>query len=234
LWGVKPNRAERFEELREKIKKYGLRNSLLIAIAPTATIASIVGCYESIEPQVANIVKRETISGEYVQINRYLISDLKKLGLWTEKIREKIKLGDGSILHIKEIPEKLRFLYRTAWELSMRPLIDMAAARASFIDQSQSLNLFMQSPSISSLASMYMYAWEKGLKTTYYLRSRPATTIAKASTSEEFGVVNVSQLQKADTSKSTPLSLNERSEKININTSQANDRENPFVCEACQ
>ncbi len=180
LWGVTPPDAERWEALKRRIREKGLRNSLLIAIAPTATIASICGCYEAIEPQVSNLFKRETLSGDFLQINRYLVADLKRLGLWNEDIRAKIKLADGSIQGIEEIPAEVRQLYRTAWELPMRALIDMAAARGAYIDQSQSLNLFMESPSIGKLSSMYMYAWKQGLKTTYYLRSRPATSIAKA------------------------------------------------------
>lgn len=229
LWGVKPSQAERFEELRKKIKKNGLRNSLLVAIAPTATIASIAGVYESIEPQIANILKRETMSGEYIQINRYLISDLKKLGLWSAKIREAIIIGEGSIQHIEEIPAELKVLYRTCWELSMKPIIEMAAARAPFIDQSQSLNLFVENPSISSLASMYMYAWEKGLKTTYYLRSRPATTIAKISTPERFGMFKLD--------KSTPIVREipkSDQREISVQASSSENKENPPICEACQ
>jgi ribonucleoside-diphosphate reductase alpha chain len=155
-----------------------MRNSLLIAIAPTATIASINGCYECIEPQVSNLFKRETLSGEFLQVNRYLVDDLRDLGLWTPEIRHQIKAGQGSIQHISEIPAHLRTLYRTSWELSMKALIDLAADRAAYIDQSQSLNLFMETPNIGRLSSMYMYAWKQGVKTTYYLRSRPATRIA--------------------------------------------------------
>ncbi|MCS7079447.1 MAG: ribonucleoside-diphosphate reductase subunit alpha [Chloracidobacterium sp.] len=180
LWGVTPPDVERWQALKQRIKAKGLRNSLLIAIAPTATIASICGCYEAIEPQVSNLFKRETLSGDFLQINRYLVADLKRLGLWNEDIRTKIKLADGSIQGIEEIPADVRRLYRTAWELPMRALIDMAAARGAYIDQSQSLNLFMEAPTIGKLSSMYMYAWKQGLKTTYYLRSRPATGIAKA------------------------------------------------------
>lgn len=184
LWeNVATENATRWNDLREKIKAHGLRNSLMIAIAPTATIASIVGSYESIEPQVSNLFKRETLSGDFLQINRYLVNELKEFGLWTEEIRAKIKLGEGSIQHIEEIPEATRKLYRTSWELPMKALIDLAAARGAFIDQSQSLNLFMESPSIGKLSSMYMYAWKKGLKTTYYLRSRPATSINKTTVS---------------------------------------------------
>ncbi len=180
LWDVVPNDPARWDELRKRIEQYGLRNSLLIAIAPTATIASIVGVYESVEPQVSNLFKRETLSGEFLQVNRYLVAELKALGLWTEEIRNEIKLSDGSIQGIEEIPPDIKKIYRTAWEISMRSIIDMAADRGPFIDQSQSLNLFVESPTIGKLSSMYMYTWKKGLKTTYYLRSRPATTIAKA------------------------------------------------------
>lgn len=169
----------RWAELRERIRRTGLRNSLLIAVAPTATIASILGCYECIEPQVSNLFKRETLSGEFLQVNRYLVRELKTLGLWTEAVRNRIKLAEGSIQGIEEIPAELRRVFRTVWEVPMRSLIDMAADRAPFIDQSQSLNLFVESPSIGKLSSMYMYAWKLGLKTTYYLRSRPATGIAK-------------------------------------------------------
>ncbi|GAB2511303.1 ribonucleoside-diphosphate reductase subunit alpha [Pseudoxanthomonas sangjuensis] len=178
-WGVQPDDDGRWETLRDRIGEHGLRNSLLIAIAPTATIASIAGCYECIEPQVSNLFKRETLSGDFLQVNRYLVAELKKLGLWTPEMRDAIKLADGSIQGIAEIPETLRQIYRTAWELPMRSLIDMAAERGAYIDQSASLNLFMESPNIGALSSMYMYAWKRGIKTTYYLRSRPATRIAK-------------------------------------------------------
>jgi ribonucleoside-diphosphate reductase alpha chain len=204
LWGVLPEDAARWEELRNRIRSVGLRNSLLIAIAPTATIASIVGTFECIEPQVSNLFKRETLSGDFLQINRYLVLELKKLGLWNEGMRNRLKLSDGSIQSIAEIPEEIRAIYRTVWEIPMRSLIDMAADRGAFIDQSQSLNLFVQSPNIGKLSSMYMYAWKKGLKTTYYLRSRPATEIAKTTVS------------------------------ISATQSVACSLENPASCDACQ
>lgn len=182
-WNVVPLDLERWNSLRERIKMTGLRNSLLIAIAPTATIASIVGAYECIEPQVSNLFKRETLSGEFLQVNRSLVAELKNLSLWTEEIRNKIKLTEGLISEIPEIPDPIKAIYRTVWEVPMRSLIDMAADRGAYIDQSQSLNLFVENPNIAKLSSMYMYAWEKGLKTTYYLRSRPATRIAKATVS---------------------------------------------------
>jgi ribonucleoside-diphosphate reductase alpha chain len=185
LWGVKPENEARWSELKKKIKKHGLRNSLMIAIAPTATIASIAGCYECIEPQVSNLFKRETLSGDFIQVNKYLVKELKEQGLWTDEIRRKIKLGEGSVQHIEEFSDEIKAIYRTAWEMPMKSLIDMAAERGPFIDQSQSLNLFMESPTIGKLSSMYMYAWQKGLKTTYYLRSRPATRIAQVTANTE-------------------------------------------------
>ena len=203
-WNVIPEDAARWGTLRNRIRAVGLRNSLLIAIAPTATIASIVGAYECIEPQISNLFKRETLSGDFLQINRYLVAELKKLGLWNEDMRNRLKLSDGSVQSFQEVPEAVRAIYRTAWEIPMRSLIDMAADRGAFIDQSQSLNLFVQSPNIGKLSSMYMYAWKKGLKTTYYLRSRPATEIAKTT-------VPVSAAQ------SVACSL-----------------DNPASCEACQ
>ncbi|MDP6976121.1 MAG: ribonucleoside-diphosphate reductase subunit alpha [Acidimicrobiales bacterium] len=182
LWGVEPTDAARWQSLRDRIAEHGLRNSLLIAIAPTATIASIAGCYECIEPQVSNIFKRETLSGEFLQINRYLVRELQGRGLWDEAMASKVKSAEGSVQDIDDIPEDLRAVYRTAWEVPMRSLIDMGASRGAFIDQSQSLNLFMESPTIGKLSSMYLHAWKTGLKTTYYLRSRPATRINKTTT----------------------------------------------------
>jgi ribonucleoside-diphosphate reductase alpha chain len=179
LWDQKPTNIARFDELKDRIQKYGLRNSLLIAIAPTATIASIVGCYECIEPQISNVFKRETLSGEFLQINQFLVRDLKQRGLWTGAIREAIIEENGSLQNIAGVPEKLKHLYRTAWEVPQKSLIDLALARGAYIDQSQSLNLFMETPNIGKLSSMYFYAWQSGLKTCYYLRSRPATAIAK-------------------------------------------------------
>ena len=178
-----PAQPERFDALKERIAEHGLRNSLMIAIAPTATIASISGCYECIEPQVANLFKRETLSGEFIQINHYLVRDLQARGLWTQDMISAIKAAEGSIQGIDGIPDDLKELYRTAWELPMRSLIDMAAHRGAFIDQSQSLNLFMETPTIGKLSSMYLHAWKAGLKTTYYLRSRAATRINQSTAS---------------------------------------------------
>ncbi len=179
LAGVAPTVAPRWQPLRDRIAEHGLRNSLLIAIAPTATIASICGAYECIEPQVSNLFKRETLSGEFMQINSYLVRDLQARDLWDDDMRDAIKRAEGSVQDIAAVPDEMKELYRTAWEIPMRSLIDMAADRGAFIDQSQSLNLFVESPSIGKLSSMYLHAWKQGLKTTYYLRSRPATRITQ-------------------------------------------------------
>ncbi|HMT07329.1 MAG TPA: ribonucleoside-diphosphate reductase subunit alpha, partial [Pyrinomonadaceae bacterium] len=217
LWGVTPDDMTRWDALREKIKQTGLRNSLMIAIAPTATIASIAGCYECIEPQVSNLFKRETLSGDFVQINKYLVEELKAAGLWTDDIRNKIKLAEGSVQDIEEFNDELKSIYRTAWEIPMRSLIDMMADRGAFIDQSASLNLFMESPTIGKLSSMYMYAWQKGLKTTYYLRSRPATRIAQVAANDNINAV-INEPKKVYTDEEALLC----------------SLENPEACEACQ
>jgi ribonucleoside-diphosphate reductase alpha chain len=235
---AQPSRPQAWAALREKIARTGLRNSLLIAIAPTATIASIAGCAECIEPPVANVFKRETLSGEFLQVNRYLVEELKARGLWSVQLRDRIVRAEGSVADIAEIPAELRRRFRTAWELPQRALIDLAAARAPYIDQSQSLNLFMAAPQIGKLSSMYAYAWRKGLKTTYYLRSRPATSIAKTTVSSGDAAVPASGAAGAAVpaqsvgpaagavAVATPLAVT--SGLINLNL------ENPEICEACQ
>ncbi|MDC0744405.1 ribonucleoside-diphosphate reductase subunit alpha [Polyangium mundeleinium] len=229
-WGVTPDDLGRWELLRARMVEQGMRNSLLCAIAPTATIASIAGCYECIEPQVSNLFKRETLSGDFLQVNRYLARELKALGLWTEAMRSRLKLAEGSVQRFDELPEELRAIYRTAWEIPMRSLIDMAADRGAFIDQSQSLNLFMESPNIGQLSSMYFYAWKKGLKTTYYLRSRPATRIAKA-TVEEPKSTSSGEGHPGGTPGWTPPPPRAAT---TDDAAVACSLENPESCEACQ
>jgi ribonucleoside-diphosphate reductase alpha chain len=222
LAGVTPSDELDWAAVRSRVAEHGLRNSLMIAIAPTATIASIAGAYECIEPQVSNLFKRETLSGEFLQINRYLVRDLQRLGLWDDDMQGKVKRAEGSIQNIDEIPDDLKAIYRTAWEIPMRSLIDMGAARGAFIDQSQSLNLFMESPTIGKLSSMYLYAWKSGLKTTYYLRSRAATRIAQTS---------------AGPSATTPTPPPTPPSAVKAYTDEeavACSLENPDACDACQ
>ncbi|MFD3717834.1 ribonucleoside-diphosphate reductase subunit alpha [Streptomyces sp. NPDC058674] len=213
---VERNWPERWDALRARIAKTGMRNSLLLAIAPTATIASIAGVYECIEPQVSNLFKRETLSGEFLQVNAYLVAELKRLGVWDAQTREALREASGSVQGFGWIPAEVRELYRTAWEIPQRGLIDMAAARTPYLDQSQSLNLFLETPTIGKLSSMYAYAWKRGLKTTYYLRSRPATKIARAASGS------------AVPAAATPLPQAVDADAL------ACSLENPESCEACQ
>jgi ribonucleoside-diphosphate reductase alpha chain len=231
LWGTTVSQHDRWAALRERVAITGLRNSLLIAIAPTATIASIAGCYECIEPQVSNLFKRETLSGEFLQINAALVQELKSYALWTPEIRDAIKRAEGSVQGITALPEQVRLLFRTAWEIPQRALIDLAAARAPYIDQSQSLNLFMAAPSIGKLSSMYLYAWKSGVKTTYYLRSRPATRIQQATVTADPLASSAASLSSA-ASVSSATSASEIA--AGSTAAVACSLENPETCEACQ
>ncbi|KRF28725.1 ribonucleoside-diphosphate reductase subunit alpha [Nocardioides sp. Soil805] len=225
LWDVTGTQAERWATLRARIAEHGLRNSLLIAIAPTATIASIAGCYECIEPQVSNLFKRETLSGEFLQVNTALVRELKARGLWTPEVREQVKRAEGSVQGVTALPEDVRRLFRTAWELPQRALIDMAAERSAYIDQSQSLNLFIAGPSIGKLSSMYLHAWKAGLKTTYYLRSRPATRIQQTTTSVHEPAAVPTVIEPITEPITDPITDEE---------ALACSLENPESCEACQ
>ncbi|MFE9739638.1 ribonucleoside-diphosphate reductase subunit alpha [Streptomyces sp. NPDC006477] len=216
-YDVELNWPERWAALRERIAAVGMRNSLLLAIAPTATIASIAGVYECIEPQVSNLFKRETLSGEFLQVNSYLVDELKRLGVWDAQTREALRDANGSVAGFTWVPAEVRELYRTAWEIPQRGLIDMAAARTPFLDQSQSLNLFLETPTIGKLSSMYAYAWKQGLKTTYYLRSRPATRIARAAQASTPAAATIPVQQATPDADALACSL-----------------ENPESCEACQ
>jgi ribonucleoside-diphosphate reductase alpha chain len=155
-----------------------MRNSLLLAPMPTASTSQILGNNECIEPFTSNLYSRRVLAGEFMVVNKYLVEDLVKLGLWNADIRTQIMANSGSVQNIREIPEDLRELYRTVWEVPMKTVINLAADRAPFICQSQSLNLFVAEPSYSKISSMHFYAWKKGLKTgCYYLRTK---AVAKA------------------------------------------------------
>jgi ribonucleoside-diphosphate reductase alpha subunit len=185
LWGVEPHGNLNWDRLKEKIAKWGLRNSLLVAPMPTASTSQILGNNECFEPFTSNLYVRRVLSGEFVIVNRHLVKDLIDLGLWSEDMKNEIVRHGGSVQGIAEIPDVVRRRYRTVWEMSMRPIIDQAADRGAYICQSQSMNLFIASPNVGSVNSMHFYAWQKGLKTgMYYLRSKPASS-AKAITVEE-------------------------------------------------
>ena len=162
-----------FEKVKHDIHLWGLRNSLLVAPMPTASTAQIMGNNEAFEPYTTNIYLRRTLAGEFVMINKHLVRDLQKLGLWSKELKDGIIAANGSVQHIEGLPAQLKDVYRTAWEIPQKSLIDMAADRGVYIDQSQSLNIFMENPTMAKLSSMHMYGWHKGLKTgMYYLRTR--------------------------------------------------------------
>ncbi|HAP69129.1 MAG TPA: ribonucleoside-diphosphate reductase subunit alpha, partial [Flavobacteriales bacterium] len=186
MWGVTPSTRWEWDVLKEEVKKYGVRNSLLVAPMPTASTSQILGNNECFEPYHANIYTRRVLSGEFVVVNKHLLKDLVKLGLWNDDMKNQLIANGGSIQAIEEIPENIRQLYRTIWELSMKDIIDMAADRGAYIDQSQSLNLFMQNPNFGKLTSMHFYAWKAGLKTgMYYLRTQAAAAAIQFTVSKE-------------------------------------------------
>lgn len=175
MWGVQPSSRWDWETLRQEILKNGVRNSLLVAPMPTASTSQILGNNECFEPYTSNIYTRRTISGEYIVVNRHLLQDLIKLGLWDEEMREMLIAANGSVQNIEGLPQEIKDLYKTAYEIKQRDIIDMAADRGAFICQSQSLNLFVESPNYAKLTSMHFHAWRSGLKTgMYYLRSKAA------------------------------------------------------------
>ena len=186
MWGVTPSDRWDWDDLRKKVVKDGVRNSLLLAPMPTASTSQILGNNECFEPYTANIYTRRTLSGEHIIVNKHLLNDLIGLGLWNNDMKERLMASNGSIQNIPDIPESLKELYKTSWELSQKVLIDMSADRGAYICQSQSLNLFVENPNFSKLSSMHFYAWKKGLKTgMYYLRSKAAVDPIKFTLSQK-------------------------------------------------
>jgi ribonucleoside-diphosphate reductase alpha chain len=190
MWNVTPTNRWEWDVLKEEVKKYGVRNSLLLAPMPTASTAQILGNNECFEPYTSNVYTRRVLSGEFIIVNKHLLKDLVKEGLWNKEMRSKIMTTNGSVQNITEIPQHLKDLYKTAWEISQKAIIDQAADRGAYICQSQSLNIFMENANFGKLTSMHFYGWEKGLKTgMYYLRTKAATdaikfTVDKAVTEE--------------------------------------------------
>ena len=176
MWGVQPSNRWDWAGLKKRIQKHGLRNSLLLAPMPTASTSQILGNNECFEPYTSNIYTRRTLSGEFIVVNKHLLHDLIGLGLWNDDMKHRLMAANGSVQEIDEVPDGLKELYKTVWEISQKAIIDMAADRGAFICQSQSMNLFLQDPNFGKLSSMHFYAWQKGLKTgMYYLRSKAAT-----------------------------------------------------------
>ena len=183
LWGIQDEELSgRWDwgKLRKEVKKHGVRNSLLVAPMPTASTSQILGNNECFEPYTSNIYTRRVLSGEFIVVNKHLLEDLVNLGMWNEQMKQELMRANGSIQHIETIPQEIRDLYKTVWELSMKDIIDMSRHRGYFIDQSQSLNLFMENANYSKLTSMHFYAWKSGLKTgMYYLRTKAAVDAIK-------------------------------------------------------
>ncbi|WP_340076022.1 ribonucleoside-diphosphate reductase subunit alpha [Leptobacterium sp. I13] len=183
LWGIKDEELSGlwdWGKLRKDIKKHGVRNSLLVAPMPTASTSQILGNNECFEPYTSNIYTRRVLSGEFIVVNKHLLEDLVNMGLWTEELKQELMRANGSIQHIDVIPQEIKELYKTVWEMSMKDIIDMSRQRGYFIDQSQSLNLFMENANMAKLTSMHFYAWKSGLKTgMYYLRTKSAVDAIK-------------------------------------------------------
>ncbi len=187
MWDVTPTDRWDWKELKESISKHGLRNSLLLAPMPTASTSQILGNNECFEPYTANIYTRRTLSGEYVVVNRHLLKDLIRLGKWNPEMKERLIAANGSIQHMDDIPQSIKDLYKTVWEIKQKIIIDMAADRGAYICQSQSLNLFMETPNLAKLTSMHFHAWRSGLKTgMYYLRSKAAVDPIKFTLSADY------------------------------------------------
>jgi ribonucleoside-diphosphate reductase alpha chain len=254
LWGVEESQLSGrwdWSALRTEIKEHGVRNSLLLAPMPTASTSQILGNNECFEPYTSNIYTRRVLSGEFIVVNKHLLLDLVNLGLWSEDLKNEIIRSNGSIQHLEGVPENIKELYKTVWEMSMKDIIDMSADRGWFIDQSQSLNLFVENANVGKLTSMHFYAWQKGLKTgMYYLRTKAAAdaikfTVQKQTKSEVEPVVNSKQTAKITETKTAELQqaakageqrLEEMAKRVQDFTDEetvACSIDNPDDCEAC-
>jgi len=257
MWGVEDDDLSGrwdWNKLRKDVLKHGVRNSLLVAPMPTASTSQILGNNECFEPYTSNIYTRRVLSGEFIIVNKHLLNDLVELGLWNEDMKQDLMAANGSIQNIEGIPDDLKELYKTVWEMSMKDIIDMARHRGFFIDQSQSLNLFMEGATMSKLTSMHFYAWKSGLKTgMYYLRTKSAVDAIKftlkkkesipekseeikvESEIEETGEVQITRTEKATKTKSKekpvavePLSPEEL--KQIISQSKENEDDDCLMC----
>ena len=233
MWNVKPSDRWEWDVLREEVMKYGIRNSLLLAPMPTASTSQILGNNECFEPYTSNIYTRRVLSGEFVVVNKHLLRDLVKLGIWNEGLKNKIIAANGSVQGIPEIPANIKELYKTVWEIKQRTIIDMAADRGAFIDQSQSLNLFIQDANFAKMSSAHFYSWKKGLKTgMYYLRTKAAADAIKFTVDQDalqqpaFVLGNEDQLL-VDRGQAHILTFEEQQAQLSCSL------DNPDACEAC-
>ncbi|MEO6306228.1 MAG: ribonucleoside-diphosphate reductase subunit alpha, partial [Bacteroidia bacterium] len=233
MWNVTPSPRWEWDTLREEIAKFGIRNSLLLAPMPTASTSQILGNNECFEPYTSNIYTRRVLSGEFVVVNKHLLRDLVKLGIWNDGLKNKIIAANGSVQNIAEIPANIKELYKTVWEIKQRTIIDMAADRGAYIDQSQSLNLFIQDANFAKMSSAHFYSWKKGLKTgMYYLRTKAAADAIKFTVDQDalqkpvFVLGNEDQLL-VDRGQSHILTFEEQQAQLSCSL------DNPEDCEAC-
>lgn len=233
MWNVTPSPRWEWDTLREEVMKYGVRNSLLLAPMPTASTSQILGNNECFEPYTSNIYTRRVLSGEFVVVNKHLLRDLVKLGIWNDSLKNKIIAANGSVQNIPEIPANIKELYKTVWEIKQRTIIDMAADRGAYIDQSQSLNLFIQDANFAKMSSAHFYSWKKGLKTgMYYLRTKAAADAIKftvdqdALTQPSLILGNEDQLL-VDRGQGHILTFEEQQAQLSCSL------DNPEDCEAC-
>ncbi|TXI86161.1 MAG: ribonucleoside-diphosphate reductase subunit alpha [Crocinitomicaceae bacterium] len=224
MWNVTPTNRWEWDVLKEEVKTYGVRNSLLLAPMPTASTAQILGNNECFEPYTSNIYTRRVLSGEFIIVNKHLLKDLVKEGLWTKEMRQKLMASNGSVQNIPEIPAHIKELYKTAWEISQKSIIELAADRGAYICQSQSLNIFMENANFGKLTSMHFYGWKKGLKTgMYYLRTKAATDAIKFTVDK-----NITEQQQPVTVNNAIIrSIEEEQAAI------ACSLDNPDACEMC-
>jgi len=228
MWGTQPGNRWEWDLLKEEILKYGLRNSLLLAPMPTASTAQILGNNECFEPFTSNMYMRRVLSGEFPVVNKHLLRDLVQLGLWNNDMKNKIMIHNGSVQNIDEIPNNIKAIYKTVWEIKQKDLIDMAADRGAFIDQSQSLNIFMENPTFAKMTSLHFYAWEKGLKTgMYYLRSKAGADAVQFTVDKNSAAIPEIQPEQ---NQIEPIS-----EEINpdVVSQLSCSLDNPEGCEAC-
>ncbi|MES2587968.1 MAG: ribonucleoside-diphosphate reductase subunit alpha [Bacteroidota bacterium] len=225
MWGVTPSSRWEWDVLKEEVKEFGVRNSLLVAPMPTASTAQILGNNECFEPYTSNIYTRRVLSGEFIIVNKHLLKDLVKEGLWNKEMRQKLMVSNGSVQSIPEIPTHLKELYKTAWEISQKAIIELASDRGAYICQSQSLNIFMENANFGKLTSMHFYGWKKGLKTgMYYLRTKAATDAIKFTVDKN---INAAPLENATVNDSIVRSIEEEQAAI------ACSLDNPDACEMC-
>jgi ribonucleoside-diphosphate reductase alpha chain len=236
MWNTTPTDRWDWDTLKAEIAEYGIRNSLLLAPMPTASTSQILGNNECFEPYTSNIYSRRTLSGEFVIVNKHLMNDLVELGLWNDDMKDSIIRNNGSVQNINGIPQYLKDVYKTVWEISQKSIIDMAADRGAYICQSQSMNLFIENPNFGKLSSMHFYAWEKGLKTgIYYLRTKSAVDPIKFTVNTVDKKLTVTQpvTENAVTSVNIEMNQDNDAAKQYAQDQIACSLDNPEGCEMC-